>query len=179
VDEDAFQRELDRRTAARQSGWPAPMDNPRARIASASSEARQRRTKLADDRAARIHAAHEKRDRAAKAAQEEAFRRAKEQARRAPGAARGGARPSSSSQGRSAGGFPFQRKDDKIAAYYKVLDLPYGASYDEVKKSYRQLMRKYHPDRHVSHPKKQKAATELSMRVTQAYNALEEHLKKK
>ena len=74
---------------------------------------------------------------------------------------------------------PFQRKDNKIAQYYKVLDLPYGAEFAEVKKSYRQLMRKYHPDRHMGNPKKQKAATELSMRVTQAYNALDEYLNKK
>jgi hypothetical protein len=185
VDEDAFHRELERRSAARQAGWPAPMDNPRARIAGASSEARQRRVKLAEERAARIHAARDKRERAAREAREEAFRRAKEQARRAAGATRG-AGPSSSqgqrassSQVQRASGFPFQRKDDRIAEYYKVLDLPYGAGFDEVKKSYRQLMRKYHPDRHVGDPRKLKAATELSMRVTQAYNALEEHLKKK
>lgn len=185
VDEDLFQRELDRRVAARNTGATKPMDNPRARLASASDEARERRSKLAKERAARIHAAHEKRDRAAREAQEEEFRRAKEQARRAAGSARraaggGGSRQrQSSGRSRSAGGFGFQRKDDQLAAYYKVLNLPYGAGYDEVKKSYRQLMRKYHPDRHVGNPKKQKAATELSMRVTQAYNAIEEHLKKK
>jgi hypothetical protein len=186
VDEDAFHRELEHRMTARKAGWPAPMENPRARIAGASNEARQRRIKLAEERAARIHAARDKRERAAREAHEEAFRRAKEQARRAASAAGGGTGPSSSSsssssssQGRRAGGFPFQRKDDKIAEYYKVLDLPYGAAFDEVKKSYRQLMRKYHPDRHVGDPRKLKAATELSMRVTQAYNAIEEHLKKK
>src|SRR5262249_37785520 len=56
---------------------------------------------------------------------------------------------------------------------------PYGAPFDEVKSAYRKLMRKYHPDLHNQSPKKQKAATELSMQVTQAYNALEKWLDKK
>ena len=40
-------------------------------------------------------------------------------------------------------------------------------------------MRKYHPDLHGQTPQKQKAATELTMQVTQAYNELEVHLTKK
>ena len=71
----------------------------------------------------------------------------------------------------------FKKGGDNIAKHYKTLDLPNGAPFDEVKKSYRKLMRKYHPDRHMGNPKKQKAATELTMRVTQAYKELEEHLK--
>jgi DnaJ-class molecular chaperone len=39
-------------------------------------------------------------------------------------------------------------------------------------------MRKYHPDMHAGNPGKQKAANELSMRVTAAYNGLQEHLGK-
>lgn len=177
VSEEVLQRELERRSAARRANPTAPASNPRARIAGASAEARARRNKLAEERAARIHAARDQRARAAQAAQEEAFRRAQEQARRTAGSSTR-SRSQGGSRSKSAGGFPFQRKNDKIAEYYRVLDLPYGAGFDEVKKSYRQLMRKYHPDRHAGNPKKQKAATELSMRVTQAYNALEEHLKK-
>ena len=43
-----------------------------------------------------------------------------------------------------------------------------NATDQEIKSSYRQLMRKYHPDMHAGNPQKQKAATELSMRVTTA-----------
>ena len=70
------------------------------------------------------------------------------------------------------------RRDDKIAKYYKVLDLPYGADFEQVKASYRKLIRKYHPDLHGSTPQKQKAANELTVQVTQAYNELEAYLKK-
>lgn len=176
VSEELLQRELERRVAARRAAPTSPMDNPSARMAGASAEARQQRAKLASERDARIQASRAQRERAARQAQEEAFRRVKEQAQRNTSSA--GAGSQRASGGRSVGGFPFQRKDDRIAEYYKVLDLPYGASFEEVKKSYRQLMRKYHPDRHTGDPKKQKAANELSVRVTQAYNALEEHLKK-
>ena len=51
-----------------------------------------------------------------------------------------------------------------------MLDLQPGADMAQIKTAYRQLMRKYHPDMHAGNPQKQKAATELSMRVTTAYN---------
>lgn len=178
VDELALQRELDRRVAAHKANPTSARDNPRARLASAAPDAKQRRVKLAEERAARIRAVRDKRAREAEKEQEDAFRRVKEQARRTAESARRQSRPSGGGR-RKASGFPFQRQDEKIAEYYKVLNLPYGASFDEVKASYRKLMRKYHPDRHVGTPKKQKAATELSMRVTQAYNELEQYLKNK
>ena len=40
-------------------------------------------------------------------------------------------------------------------------------------------MRRYHPDMHAGNPAKQKAANEVSMRVTAAYNGLQEHLSPK
>ena len=40
-------------------------------------------------------------------------------------------------------------------------------------------MRRYHPDRHNGSPQKLKAATELSMRVSEAYNGLVDYLEKK
>ena len=69
--------------------------------------------------------------------------------------------------------------DAQLAEWYRVLDLDAGADMAQIKTSYRQLMRKYHPDMHAGNPQKQKAATELSMRVTTAYNGLVAHLEKK
>ncbi len=59
---------------------------------------------------------------------------------------------------------------------YASLEVPYGSGFDEVKKSFRRLMRKYHPDLHVGDPVKHKTATQLTMSLTQAYNELEQHL---
>ncbi len=67
----------------------------------------------------------------------------------------------------------------QVAEWYKVLDLQTGADLAQIKSAYRQMMRKYHPDMHAGSPQKQKAATELSMRVTTAYNGLVAHLEKK
>ncbi len=190
VDEEELKREVERRITDRQGKSPKPMDNPRARITAASEEAKRSRERLAKEREARAQKARRAREKAAKAADEEFFRRAKAEAARQ--SARQSSRSSHSQTGSSSRRgstgrsrtnqswkAPFQRQDSKIAEYYRVLNLPYGAEFSEVKTSYRSLMRKYHPDRHVGNAKKQKAATELSMRVTQAYNALEEHLNKR
>lgn len=191
IDGDELDAELSQRQAARKPGGSAacaPRDNPRARWAGAGDEAARHRKAAADAREKRIHQSRAEKTRADQAARDEAFRRFQEQARR-EAAAGGGPRPGAQSQTRTGtgggprtgsrrpGGFNL-RRDDKIARYYKVLDLPYGADFDQVKAAYRKLMRKYHPDLHGESPQKQKAATELTMQVTQAYNELEDYLKK-
>jgi DnaJ-domain-containing protein 1 len=65
---------------------------------------------------------------------------------------------------------------DPVRKAYAALEVPYGADFDAVKKSYRTLMRKYHPDRHTGSPDKQKAAHELTTKLTAAYHTLEKHL---
>lgn len=179
VDEVELQEELERRVAMRKRSARAPADNPRARWAGGSADAAKQRKAAAEKRAARIGSIRSKREAAESAARERAFRDVQEQARRQP---RSEPRPSAGAGRAKVGGgsrrprTPFAGKDAKIARYYKVLNLPYGTGFDEVKSSFRKLVRKYHPDRHGGSPQKQKAATELTMRVTQAYNELEQHL---
>lgn len=60
--------------------------------------------------------------------------------------------------------------------YYANLEVPYGSDLETVKASYRSLMRKYHPDKHVSDDQSEKLATELSQELTVAYNAIESYL---
>ncbi|MBA3817365.1 MAG: J domain-containing protein, partial [Deltaproteobacteria bacterium] len=105
----------------------------------------------------------------------------KEQAARGGGAwstGSTGPRPSGSS---SSSGRPPRpgSTEAQLADWYKVLDLQVGAEMPAIKTAYRQLMRKYHPDMHAANPQKQKAANELSMRVTTAYNGLVANLEKK
>jgi multidrug efflux pump subunit AcrA (membrane-fusion protein) len=66
--------------------------------------------------------------------------------------------------------------DKRLRELYAQLEVPYGAPFEDVKRSFRRLMRKYHPDLHAGHPQKQKTATQLTMSLTQAYNELEQHL---
>lgn len=180
IEREELDAELSRRVEARKAQARAPEENPRARWAGAGEEAARRRREAAEAREKRIRGARAEKKKAEDAAREAAWKKLQEEARRAgpmPGA--GSRPPPSSSTGSSSSGprMPL-RKDDKIAKYYKVLDLPYGADFEQVKASYRKLIRKYHPDLHGSSPQKQKAANELTVQVTQAYNELEIHLKK-
>src|SRR5262249_39324021 len=71
---------------------------------------------------------------------------------------------------------PPPSSEKRLRDLYAQLEVPYGAPFDEVKKSFRRLMRKYHPDLHVANPEKHKVATQLTMSLTQAYDELERHL---
>jgi DnaJ-domain-containing protein 1 len=68
--------------------------------------------------------------------------------------------------------------DDEIRRAYAALEVPPGSDFETVRKSYRALMRKYHPDRHTSSPEKLKAATELAQKLTEAYRLLQKRLRK-
>ncbi len=63
-------------------------------------------------------------------------------------------------------------QDPRLAQLYAQLECPYGSDLNTVRKHYRALMLKYHPDMHSKRPDKQRLATDLSQRLTQAYNDL-------
>jgi DnaJ-domain-containing protein 1 len=67
---------------------------------------------------------------------------------------------------------------DELRRAYASLEVPPGSDFETVRKAYRTLMRKYHPDRHAQTPEKQKSATELAQKLTQAYKLLEKQLRK-
>lgn len=68
--------------------------------------------------------------------------------------------------------------DDELRRAYAALEVPFGSDFATVRKSYRTLMRKYHPDRHTGTPEKQKAATELAQKLGHAYELIEKKLRK-
>jgi DnaJ-domain-containing protein 1 len=76
-----------------------------------------------------------------------------------------GARRSTSTPGTPA-------RDPRLAQLYAQLECPYGADLNAVRKQYRAMMRKYHPDMHSGNADKQRLATDLSQRLTMAYNEL-------
>ena len=185
VESAALQTELTARKAAREKSGRKAGDSPLARQALAEPGARATRDKAARDRATRVHRERTEREARQRTAADDAFRRMKEQA------ARGGGYPGSSSSASSgpssasSAGTGSARAprpgstEAQLADWYRVLDLSPGADMAQIKTSYRQMMRKYHPDMHAGNPQKQKAATELSMRVTSAYNGLVSHIDKK
>jgi DnaJ-domain-containing protein 1 len=184
VESTALQTELTARKAARERSKKSWMENPLAKQALPSG--RSQRDQAARNRAARIHRERDEREAKQRAAADEAFRKMKEQAARGGGTwsstSTSSAGSSSSSSSYNTGNSRPPRpgtKDAELAEWYKILDLGPGAELSQIKTSYRQLMRKYHPDMHAGNPQRQKAATELSMRVTTAYNGLVAYLEKK
>jgi len=175
VDSAALQSELTARKAARGKASRPALDNPVAKQALGNPTARGARDKAARERAARVHRERDEHAAKQRQAADDAFRRMKEQA------ARGGYSSSTSSSSSSSSARPPKpgSTEAQVADWYRVLDLAPGADMAQIKTSYRQLMRKYHPDMHAGNPSKQKAATELSVRVTSAYNGLVAHLEKK
>jgi DnaJ-domain-containing protein 1 len=174
----ALQAELAARKAARAAAKPAaPSENPIARIAGSGDVARQARDRAAAARRIRVTKERDERAAKQKAAADDAFRRMKDEARTGGSGTSGRSGQSSYS---GSGGRPPRpgSSEAQLLEWYKTLDVPVGADLAQIKSSYRQLMRKYHPDMHAGNPQKEKAATELSLRVTTAYNGLVEHLEK-
>jgi DnaJ-class molecular chaperone len=68
--------------------------------------------------------------------------------------------------------------DEAIRRAYAALEVPAGSDLETVKRSYRRLMRKYHPDLNAGSTEKQRAATDLTQRLTDAYKTIEKHLRK-
>ena len=57
--------------------------------------------------------------------------------------------------------------------YYKILELEYGSNFDDIKKSYKKLLKKYHPDLFVNKPEKLKTAQEVTKQINEAYTYFE------
>jgi DnaJ-domain-containing protein 1 len=66
----------------------------------------------------------------------------------------------------------------RIQKAYAALEVPAGSDFETVRRAYRTMMRKYHPDRHTATPEKQKAANEVAQRLTESYKLLEKKLRK-
>jgi len=81
----------------------------------------------------------------------------------------GGARSRSGARARA-------NKPETVRKAYATLELPQNADLAAVKKAYRALMRKYHPDRFTRSDEKAKTANDLAQRLTQAYDILKRHL---
>lgn len=65
------------------------------------------------------------------------------------------------------------RERAKLHAAYKVLGLAPGAGFEEVRASYKRLLKQHHPDRHGSDPEAQRRATEVCARINDAYRIIE------
>ena len=77
-------------------------------------------------------------------------------------------------QARGGAGFGAPGEDpvEQRLRWYKTLELEPGADFDAIRKAYRRMVKKYHPDRYANDPEKYKAATEVARKITEAYDGL-------
>lgn len=64
----------------------------------------------------------------------------------------------------------------QLRTWYARLELEPGATADDVRTAFRDLMRRYHPDRFAQDPRGEELATQLSQELTVAYEGLTEYL---
>ena len=67
-------------------------------------------------------------------------------------------------------------RDDNIARSYAKLKIPYGSDLKTVKKAWRRLMKKYHPDLYTNDPQKMERYNDICQEITKAYEDLEKYL---
>jgi len=65
--------------------------------------------------------------------------------------------------------------DESLRQDFANLEVPFGADMEEVRKSYKRLMLKYHPDRHAGDPEKQKLALEIAKKINQSFERIRNH----
>jgi len=57
---------------------------------------------------------------------------------------------------------------EAVRKAFAALELPLTASADDVRRAWKTLLARYHPDRHARDPELERTATELSRRLTEA-----------
>ncbi|NME66887.1 J domain-containing protein [Flammeovirga aprica] len=61
--------------------------------------------------------------------------------------------------------------------YYNALEVKRGDDFATIKKSYRKLVKLYHPDLYAGDPAKQEMAQKVTLQINEAYNYFEKKLK--
>ncbi len=67
--------------------------------------------------------------------------------------------------------------NSREAAYYAALEVSPNASFEEIKRAYKMLIKKYHPDRFGQDPQKRPHAETVTRELNEAYAYFEEKYK--
>ncbi len=65
--------------------------------------------------------------------------------------------------------------DESLRQDYANLEVPFGASIEEVRRSYKSLILKYHPDKHAGDPEKQRVALEITKKINASFERIRAH----
>jgi DnaJ-domain-containing protein 1 len=64
---------------------------------------------------------------------------------------------------------------DELRADYRNLEIPFGSSFDEVRKAYKNLLVEYHPDKHSSSAEKLRIATEITKKINASFQRIKRY----
>jgi len=62
--------------------------------------------------------------------------------------------------------------DESLRQDYANLEVAFGADIETVRKSYKSLMLKYHPDKFSSDPEKQRVALEITKKINESFEKI-------
>ena len=102
---------------------------------------------------------------------EEAWQELDDYMRGGDSAARSEARSRESSRTRSAPRPP----NESLRQDYANLEVPFGASIETVRQSYKNLILKYHPDKHAGNPEEQRVALEITKKINASFERIRAH----
>ncbi|UCF97165.1 MAG: J domain-containing protein [Spirochaetaceae bacterium] len=69
--------------------------------------------------------------------------------------------------------------DENLRRDYATLEVSFAAPFTEVRKSYKRLLHKYHPDRFSGDGEKQALANEVTQRLNEAFARIEKRYRKR
>ncbi len=72
--------------------------------------------------------------------------------------------------------YVYKKLTPELEHAYNVLEIPFYATRETVKKAYKEKLLYYHPDKHVGNKVTEKIATEKTSELIAAYNLLDEFL---
>ncbi len=73
---------------------------------------------------------------------------------------------------------PGPRPDEALRPDYASLQVPFGAPLEEVKRAYKRLLQRYHPDRFADDAEKQRTAGEVTRGIIAAYRRIRQFVEK-
>ena len=62
--------------------------------------------------------------------------------------------------------------DEALRQDYANLEVAFGADIETVRKSYKSLMLKYHPDKYTADPEKQRVALEITKKINESFERI-------
>lgn len=86
------------------------------------------------------------------------------------GGSRGGAGPGFSGDQRR--GRPEPPVDESLRKDFANLEVPFGADIETVRRSYKSLMLRYHPDKFAGDPEKQRVALEITKKINESFERI-------